>query len=247
MARNVYVGSWTNFTTEAATNLFLYGELNKPSDIETRIRPSITPEIIVQIDVGSMMANGAPGDYARASQAKFVQSFFAGQIVGITGQKTIAQLKSQYGYSASDFQISIYQHLYDAGGPTHAWRTYVFESQSYNLSDDVVFDFDNNVITNLKIAPVGEDFDFVTGTDRATWFDQWILKTEVDPFLIGKKVDIEYVGATPVLHSIYTKSQFDQDKSFIASAANTIFGTSKSNLSLGAIVNRPGFAGGSFV
>ncbi len=106
--------AWSSFTNEQATNLYLYGTLVTPEDLNDRIRPivaqnrnsyidgdgdTIYVDALVKFDRAAYMSAG-PGRYASPSELEFVDRFFTEENIldkngnPITGQKTIAELKA---------------------------------------------------------------------------------------------------------------------------------------------------------
>lgn len=107
----VNLGNYTNLDIHTATNLYLYGAVDTPADYEDRLRSAEeyaalpidrdgNSFLTVKIEMDNFMTNG-PGRYAHASEASFVQDFFAGttSINLPDGRYTKENLIDNYGYS----------------------------------------------------------------------------------------------------------------------------------------------------
>lgn len=144
----IYLGSWTNLDIFTLTNLFLYGQTEKPVNYCDRIRPADAEEIHVQLDMFSFMTSG-PGRYAVASSASFVQTFFSNLHFGsaelspalsayLQTQQgpvtlTAAELRT-LGYTDTDFRFSFQQRALDTTSEDYAARTYIYNSEAFEIT-----------------------------------------------------------------------------------------------------------------
>jgi Ca2+-binding RTX toxin-like protein len=206
---------WTQLGVSEITNLYLYGEISKPSDLitDSLIRnPSATTPI--QVDVDSYMATG-PGRFALGARSSIVQAFFSDAVdfSWAAGQSfTKAQLRAELQSRASaelqaleldlsyiGFQVR--QALVDDLSGDYLKRAYVWNSGSFMLADEVRFVIDANGtrhIQNYAVQPdevsSPENFDFQGGGVAADLFN-YIAKPQIDPWNIGRRVDIQFVGS----------------------------------------------------
>ncbi|WP_080639371.1 VWD domain-containing protein [Teredinibacter turnerae] len=220
------LGHWSNLTPELITNLYLYGETTTPADYEERLRSTAEYQdtITVKLDMQAMMESG-PGRYASAPQAQFVQDFFENGTIqhpngsgALVGSHTKAELVD-LGFSEDLFRFDFKQMFLDTGNSDYIYRTYIFNSQLFTLSDDTEFHFsgstNTNYITDLEVRIFNEDFDFES-SEGITGFlvnsANVLLEEIIDPHDIGRTVDIEYSGTGSTFTGNYTLANYNTEK-----------------------------------
>ena len=106
---------WTQLGIKEITNLFLYGDINTPSNRinDAIIRPK-TDTKAIDVSMASFMATG-PGRFALGSQSAMVEAFFSTatdlswMVVGV--EYTKAELRSHLGLPVESDEINIKQVL----------------------------------------------------------------------------------------------------------------------------------------
>jgi len=130
-------------TIELMTNLYLYGQPTKPSNLvdDVLIRPK-SETLPFNVDINEYM-NG-PGRFATLDKFNIVQAFFDPSSHPLTdnnipqGIYTKAQLNAYYGFS--EIWISITQSDYGIGDADFLTRAYIWQSTAFKLSDDTLFE-----------------------------------------------------------------------------------------------------------
>ncbi|WP_122665910.1 calcium-binding protein [Pseudomonas viridiflava] len=208
--------SWNELTIDVMTNLYLYGLPGKPEDLvsETLIRDAAN--ITVEVDVDSYMASG-PGRFALGSNSTLVERFFEDSTdlswmepgVQYTKQMVAAHL------GVDSYGISTYQLSLSDGADDYVQRTYVWNSGSFQLSQDVRFVLGEDgtpQIMNYSIVPrEPENFDF-TGGGTVTQLANDIIRPQIDPSEIGRKVIINFTEETKSTR-VYTADDYEADAS----------------------------------
>ncbi len=82
---------------------------------------------VVQIEMDSFMTG--PGAFARASEASFVQDFFAGTTGLVDGTYTKEDLINNHGYTEEDFQVTLAQYEGLHQTPETMRREAIFSAQ----------------------------------------------------------------------------------------------------------------------
>src|SRR5688500_4027720 len=80
--------SWAALDVNTLTNLFLYGTRETPPDLNDRIRPHDSPEIVVRMTMNDVMSSGH-GRYAKAALALFISDIFEGELDHLSGIYTV--------------------------------------------------------------------------------------------------------------------------------------------------------------
>ena len=207
---------------QKVTNLYLYGQNTTPSDLsdESLIRPSlISPNPVIDIDVQDYMQNGG-GRFAIGSQFEIIQKFFDPGIFTPDVPPRIQPYTKQeiaaiFGDS-NFFGWNMQQKDIQDGMDDYAERAYVFNTQSFQISDDAKFIVDPTTgdkrIENFAIEPNAanqDDFDFIGGSVLANVIGSIELVPKIDPSGIGRTVDIDYVGTVPRV--TYKQSDYETD------------------------------------
>ncbi|MHB1230877.1 MAG: hypothetical protein ACYCY3_11290, partial [Halothiobacillus sp.] len=223
---------WTQLGINEITNLYLYGEPTTPTDLtnEALIRPKEIQEIKdvrdgvyfgakITVDMASYMETG-PGRFALGSSSKLVQTFFDLR-VDMSWMKpgdsySKADMVANLGLEKIDGGLSITQSKLDDGAGDFIQRAYVWNSGAFKLSDEVTFSIDekgNRKINNYAIVTneaEQENFDFEGGGPLAAVFN-YINEPLIDPFGIGRKVEIDFTGNV-VPKAEYLLADFVSDK-----------------------------------
>ncbi|MDP2994981.1 MAG: calcium-binding protein, partial [Anaerolineales bacterium] len=196
---------WTQLGVKEITSLFLYGAPTKPNDRinDSLIRPKDVvngPRYGADIDVNmaSYMATG-PGRFALGSESAMVEAFFSTSadlswmVVGV--EYTKAELRSHLGLPVESDEINIKQVLLNDLSGDYWQRSYIWNSGLFRLSNDATFSIDaagNRSIGNYAIRPFNDNFDFAGGGNIAE-FANSILEPQIDPWEIGRTVNISFV------------------------------------------------------
>ena len=204
------------------TNLYLYGQSTTPSDLsdESLIRPNpISPDPVIDIDVQDYMQNGG-GRFAIGSQFAIVRKFFQPGFLEPNVPPRVQPYTKQeiadiFGLS-NFFGWNMQQKDIQDETDDYAERAYVFNTQSFQISDDARFIVDpitgDKRIENFAIElrdDVQDDFDFVGGSILANTIGSTELVPKIDPSGIGRTVEINYVGVVPRV--TYEKSDYEAD------------------------------------
>lgn len=230
-------------------NLYRYGTLDVPEYFGDHIRSNFSSPTVV-FDNGEFFSTG-PGQLVQFADFGAVRRAFSGEFDLIeptldairqlfnlpsnTNTFTGQQLIDSGLLEVSDFRFS-FQHVdIDASSSDYLLRTFIFNSQSVQLSTNTTFTFDNGEIRlgNLDLAVRNgtDDFDFVTG-GSANIFDlfngfslralgnQLLLENTYDPFRLGEDLDgkdvpieFEYNGVGRSL-SAYDRENFELEQQF---------------------------------
>jgi len=158
------LGVWQNTSNELFTNLYLYGSLTTPLDLNDRIRPVVDSgksphpagsttqhpkadvEIIVEIDEASFMASG-PGRFANASRISFIDEFFTaseshvfasptGNYIYVPEEGVSYTIRQLIDMGFKGFSESLYQANWSdgAGDEDYQLRVYSYLSQGFSLN-----------------------------------------------------------------------------------------------------------------
>jgi hypothetical protein len=190
-----------NLTAVEITNLYLYGTKSTPSNLvdDKLIRPATLPvPTAVEVDKNDFMKS--VGRFAVGAKFELVKKFFDPTIPA--GTYTKQQLAAKVGIS--NFGWDMGHTDYQDNVDDYAERVYIWNSQSFQISDDAVFIVESDVkkrIENFSIEPrkdVQENFDFVGGGWIAAIGNPY-LQERVDPSNIGRIVNINFTGSVPVV------------------------------------------------
>ncbi|MEQ1588766.1 MAG: hypothetical protein ABL902_00235, partial [Gallionella sp.] len=204
---------WTQLGINEITNLYLYGQLTPPADLASAslIKPTAQNAIGMTIEVymTSYMSTG-PGRFALGSESSLVQAFFSSSTdlswaVGHAYTKAeLAQELIRRGATDIDltsYGINIAQVYLGDFLPDYLQRAYVWNSGAFMLDNNVSFVIDadgTRHIENYAIVPnpdAQENFDFLGG-DTSTVANT-VLKPLIDPWGIGRTVNIDFSGRVP--------------------------------------------------
>lgn len=228
---------WFQLGNDVITNLYLYGTVTTPSNplSDTRIRPApLATPTTIEVYQASFMETG-PGRFARGSRSSLVEAFFNEAVDRswfVPGQSytkaQVATLLANHGLSSLitneagqvSYGISIRQVLVADGAGDYWSRAYIWNSGAFMISDDARFTVDSDGkkhIRNFAVVPnpaVQENFDF-TGGGLVADATRAYLTARIDPWKIGRTVDINFVGPPPLA------KDYDYAE-YIADAARTL-------------------------
>lgn len=192
------------------TQYFLYGQSDTPTKLTERLRDvPVNSTVDIDVTIQSYMSSYV-GRYAVAARAEFVQRFFQGTAILPPGTYTVNSLIPTVG--AESFSFSYQQSQVDLANNNYMERAYVFGHERFSLSGDtqfVVLSDGTRSISNLKIIPEDDNFDFVSA-GPAQVYNETILIPTIDPYGIGRKVLIHYTG-DPLPGTSYSASQYISD------------------------------------
>lgn len=199
------------------TNQYLYGQLTTPTNLadESLIRSeNATTE--VEVDVVEFMAAGA-GRFAVGSQFTLVQRFFAPFLTSPPvppGKYTKAELGVIAGLDT--FSWTMQQYNWEDDIDDYFDRVWVYNSMEFSISDDAIFIVEadgSKRIENFSIFPregVTENFDLVSD-DGLTGIANSVVKPYVDPWGIGRTVNIDFSDFNLIPKTTYTSQDFAND------------------------------------
>ncbi len=202
-------------TAKDVTNLYLYGSTSTPANLvdNNLIRPDT---VTSSVDVQDFMATGA-GRFAIGSQFNIIKKFFDPGFftpllpAGIYTKQQLGNIfdESFYGWNMQ-------QYDFQDNTDDYAERVYIYNSQAFQISDDARFILTpsgETRIENFAIEPipgVPENFDFDTN-DPITKIANSYLEARIDPSLIGRKVDINFINPDLVPRVTYDETSFAND------------------------------------
>jgi len=230
-------------TAAEMTNLYLYGSLHEtPEDLaDEGLIPTTSNPRTHTFSLGDYMTIG-PGRFAVASLSPIVQSFFNDTLPDPQGQHVVYSLSELQQIISGGAQFTISQLAYDDGQDDRLERAYIFNNQAYTLASGVQFVVEpdgTRYIENVSIVPTGVDnFDFEGGI--ISQIANAYLKPRIDPWHIGRTVEFQYSGSSPVdTHYSYSDFLGDQSNSSTwysplsaatEAAINALFGELTGNL-----------------
>lgn len=223
---------------KAVTNLFLYGTVDTPVNYSDRIRDPAAPVVSAQIDAATFMSATGPGQYALPYFASFVRDFFE-DIGALPGPvqtyltQPLAQQNGQWPVSVSvatlktligtePFKIIFQQRGWDSGSSDYGDRTYIYNTEMFNISDSTVFVFDpfgtDSHIENMQIIPAPDGFDFQSNSPLAQLGNDNVLKPNIDPYnlSLGRELALQFtnLGGVPVIEN-YNSASYNADKEMV--------------------------------
>ncbi|MFM6621168.1 MAG: hypothetical protein ACKPJO_21470 [Dolichospermum sp.] len=209
-----------NLTPAEITNWYLYGTKSTPSNLvdDKLIRPATLPvPTAVEVDKNDFMKS--VGRFAVGAKFELIQKFFDPTLIE-PGTYNKQQLAAKFGitkFFGWEMGHTDYQDNFD----DYVERVYIWNSQSFQISDDAVFIVESDGkrrIENFSIEPrkvnYQENFDFVGGGIIAPIGNPY-LQARVDPSNIGRTVNINFTGSLTGIK--YDKTSFDNDQSKISS------------------------------
>ncbi|MDJ0620660.1 MAG: hypothetical protein QNJ63_28660, partial [Calothrix sp. MO_192.B10] len=223
----------TKLTKENITNWYLYGQENTPDNLisTSLMRPKgLVTEI--KVDTVDFMKTGG-GRFAVGGQFQLVQAFFAEPLTidelpeippGEYSKTQLmdlieARIPNQQFFKNDSLSWEMQQYNYDDGIDDYLDRVWANNSMSFQIDDGAKFIVTENgekYIENFAVYPrldVPDDFDMKT-SDGFTAIANFVVKPYVDPWDIGRTVNIDYTN--PQLHldelqTTYTQQDFNND------------------------------------
>lgn len=199
------------------TNQYLYGQLTTPTNLadESLIR-SKDATTTVEVGVVEFMATGA-GRFAVGSQFTLVQRFFAPFLISPTvppGTYTKAEIGVITGLDIFSWRMQ--QYNWEDDIDDYFDRVWVYNSMAFSISEDAVFIVEadgSQRIENFAIFPrenVPENFD-LKSSDGFTGIANIVAKPFVDPWGIGRTVNIKFSDPNLIPRTTYTSQDFADD------------------------------------
>jgi hypothetical protein len=212
---------------ENITNLYLYGQLNKPENLvddnlirEPDDKDDKTAQTTVNVDAIKLMETG-PGRFAVPAQFELVQRFFNPSFNPTPGEyfsvsKTVLN-DLYFGLRSISWQMR--QVNYDDGQDNLAERAYIWNNMAFQIADDSNIKFvieadGTKKIENFRAYPRldnQDNFDF-TSEGLAGIVGNFYLEPRIDPSSIGRTVNINFdkISQIPPIE-VYTENDFYQD------------------------------------
>lgn len=199
------------------TNQYLYGQLTTPTNLadDSLIRPKDATTTF-EVDVVEFMATGA-GRFAIGSQFTLVQRFFAPFLTSPEvppGRYTKAELGVIAGLGR--FSHRMQQYNWEDDIDDYLDRVWAYNSIEFSISDDAVFIVEadgSQRIENFAVFPredVPENFD-LESDDGFTGIANIVAEPYVDPWGLGRKVNIKFINSDLVPRTTYTSQDFADD------------------------------------
>ncbi|MEK7778706.1 MAG: calcium-binding protein, partial [Pseudomonadota bacterium] len=193
-------------------------------------------QLVINVDMKDYMISG-PGRYAYASQATFVEKFFEKTQLPFVlqdGSYTKQELVDKYttfyqqlGYSQESaktevnkqFNFSLAHYTIDATHADYAARTYIWNNAGYTISSDAVFVVNGSerYVKNMAVHALDDNFDFTSNNPVNNFGNYLVLKSDIDPYDMGRTVAIKFVGKENVPGDTkYELADYKEDKDFVA-------------------------------
>jgi len=239
---------WSALTSEAITNLFLYGQVTKPEHLlsEELLRP-LNDHLPIEVDAISYMTTG-PGRFIDPRNFAPIGKFFSQSGYnelefwfdthpGVTSKTfSLAELASELSWNINTV-AGIQQSDYATTFVDEVYRAYVWGSSAFELAHpenlEFVVQIDNGILAlhvdGIQIVPRDDDFDFQSGSPIAGATGQ-VSQSVVDPSAIGRTVDIHYenVEQLPVLDGWTPAAPLPTPNAYSLAVKSAIFDLEKS-------------------
>ena len=186
--------NWQDLSINGITNLFLYGQWEKPSDLENPALINHTPVEVVITNVDLFMLNG-PGVYANASQSSIVSAFMEGTIAPNLGVDQVLTLTDFFITYGLENEFTILQPAFDIGAADFDHRGYVYGHSHFRIAEGATFIVKadgTRYIENLAVVPVTDNFDYKTEPGLEQIYDTLLFENKIDPSGIGETVTISF-------------------------------------------------------
>ncbi len=212
---------------ENITNLYLYGQLNKPQNLvdDNLIREpddenNLTAQTTVNVDAVKLMETG-PGRFAVPAQFELVQRFFNPSFNPTPGEYfslSKSELNSQY-FGIRNIGWDVRQVNYDDGQDNLTERAYIWNNMAFQIANDSNIKFviepdGTKKIENFRAYPRldnQDNFDFIS-EGLAGIVGNFFLQPRIDPSSIGRTVNINFDNINQIEPiGIYTQNDFYQD------------------------------------
>ena len=205
-------------TADEVMNRYLYDASSTPSDLrdDSLIRESLAEGQAIQIAMSEYMVTGA-GRFANAVMSSLTVNFFE------STQSTLDGDGTRHEYSVQDMaalvggeqSFSFQQYFFHDSNADDEYRTFIFGTSGFKISDDAVFVVDENgnrSIENFAIHAWDDNFDFLSSSIPTQLIDYFVAGPYLDPSGIGRTVDIEFTGKVDVQTSTYTTADYQADE-----------------------------------
>ncbi|RUS98538.1 hypothetical protein DSM106972_081670 [Dulcicalothrix desertica PCC 7102] len=206
-----------DLTAKEVTNLYLYGTTTTSKNLvnDSLIRPLTLPKVTsVNVDKKDFMAGA--GRFAVGATFELVQKFFnPGSSTPLVPAGSYTKQEVANKLKVSNLNWDMRQTDYQDSFDDYAQRVYVYNSQSFQISDNAKFIVEANGAKRIENFAVEfqkgrqENFDFIGGGAIAGAGNPY-LEARVDPSRIGRTVNINFVGSLPT--TTYNKQSFDNDR-----------------------------------
>lgn len=192
------------------------------------------------MDARSVMAG--VGRFAVGAQAPVVEFFLnpLNELPGEQGKEVVFNLADMVAKTGKSETFSLKAYNYDDGVGDHAFRTYIYNSQSFRVADGAEFVIDadgKRHIKNFAILPFNEDFDLVSG-DWIAILGNPLIDASIDPSRIGRVVKITYDQASKdsIPRRDYTAASLANDHDFLDQSFSPILGPAKLPIGMAGIL-----------
>lgn len=203
---------WTEINSETMTNLYLWGVENPGGDLVTDwyLRDPGTRTVII-MDAASYMVTG-PGRFAHGCNIDVVSDFMNGGRVADTGRRQV--------YNVADLlkkdekaNLALVQYDFTDSVDDYVDRAYVYGSGSFKVSGDARFVVEADGTRHIEgyaLWPFDDNFDF-DSNDYYTKLVNSILEEKIDPWHIGRRVDIEFDNKGSIPTTDYGMNEYYKD------------------------------------
>ena len=216
---------------ENITNLYLYGELEKPTNLvdDNLIRRPdrfdnegrlINPQATVNVDAVRLMETG-PGRFAVPAAFELVKRFFDPNFNPTPGEylSVSKSVLNNLYFNLRSISWNMRQLNYDDGRDNLTERAYIWNNMAFQIANDSNIKFviepdGTKRIENFRAYPrldVQDNFDFTTSGLGGIVANNF-LEPRVDPSGIGRTVNINFDNIDliePI--EVYTENDFYQD------------------------------------
>lgn len=194
-------------TVSEITRTYLFGSSGLPiSRVDSDLVRDLSVTTKFEVDINGYMKNGA-GRFATGQQFDFIQDFFTADIAAFAanpnfqfGVPMSKNFVAQELFGYSFFGLLIDQTNYRDDTNDYGERVYIFNSGAFKVADEASFIVESDgrrYIDNYAIVPdeinSDENFDF-EGAGYIAFLANPTLEDAIDPYKIGRQVDIEFIG-----------------------------------------------------
>lgn len=198
-----------SLTASAITRVYLYGSTITPSLLTDRLRDvDSNYRGSVSIDTNSYL-DSYLGKYIVAARFSAVQAFFYKFEDLAPGRYTTEQIVGVSGPVAISFSHE--QARLDVNNNNYIERSYILGHETFSMSNNAVFIVESDGtrrIESLQYIIASDNFDFESN-GAAQYLNDYVLKPQIDPYEIGRRVDINYTGLAS--SRSYTETDFARD------------------------------------
>lgn len=214
-------------TYENILSQYLYGSLDAPTRPEDRLRdwtgiPAQNQNTYLNVDTTSYMET--VGRFAKFSDVPIVKDFFSGALSaqGVTGSDqvtrfSIEDLRDSLGRLPDSCEVVVSHYTADPTSDDYALRAFVWGTTQFAISGQTTLCWGPDGTKWLESAsfrPFNDNFDFESTSGLAAFVNP-TLKALVDPYEIGRRVDLRFSEASKEayeathLGDIYTEAMFN--------------------------------------